>query len=759
MIEEHLIREFIAEVEEHLLVLEPGLLRLEKEPDSPELLQDIFLATHSIKGTASYVGLSHISHFTHTIESLLDRLRKQEIRASSELIDTLLEGLDMLKLLVTNVSLGKSAPDTSAIERKLTQWHEQSTTKEEYPQDRMKLETRNSKLERQDQEPVASQSPSPIFDPLTFQIDPEDWEIFADIAHQQIEFMRLALETIRQLSCEQPEVHSEQLRPPVEAFANAFRTFQSSAGILNVDVFNQYLKQPADDVAKFSQPTHTLTAQDLSWIEDIIRNLEQITNTISESLITESEGPDQPVQSAPPTAEPLIIDTISGQHTLRVNAERIDYLLNLIGELVINRARLTQVGTEIRTIHEDLRAGEGGIFDLEPTQRKKATRIFKKLKDLFDEISLDLGRLTNQLQEGTMRIRMIPLSQVVSRFPRMVRDLSRQAGKEVEIEIYGADTELDKTVMDIIGDPLIHLVRNAIDHGIETPEERLASGKSHQGTIKLSACHQGNQVVIEVADDGRGIDVNRVKEKALQQHLITPKEINTLQTQEIAALIFHPGFSTLDTASPLSGRGVGLHIVKRYLEKLNGAIELETTPVTGSKFTIRLPLTLAIIPALMVGVKSEIFAIPLVSVEEAVRITAQDIKTIESHQVIRLRERMIPLLDLADLLGSPVFGARKTPSEPGTGKLQVPFYEEEKQEKFYGVIISDGLREIGLIVDTLVGESDIVIKSLSDELVNVEGISGASIQGDGRVALVLDATAIIDLASKRFRRTRVPKVS
>jgi two-component system chemotaxis sensor kinase CheA len=753
--EENLIREFIAEAEEHLLILEPNLLRLEKEPDNIELVNDIFLATHSIKGTASYVGLSHISHFTHILETLLDHRRKQDIRTSPELIDILLEGLDMLKLLINHVSLGKPAPDTSMIEMKLTQWKEMETQNEEQAKDNTEHRTKNAEKETRTKRPDSSEPRTPIFDPRSLPVDLEDCEIFADIASQQIEFMHLSLDMIRKAYLKNPEVIHDHITSPLESLAKAFRNIQSSAAMLNVETLNQVLEEHAQYFSEIVTPTHILTETDLSGIEEIIRNLDDIATTIAECSVKELQSLDQSAQAPPPSPEPLILDTFFGQHTLRVNAERVDYLLNLIGELVINRARLVQVGAEIKNIHEDLRTGEGDILNPFPPQRKKAIRIFKKLKDMFDEITLDLGRLTNQLQEGTMRIRMIPLSQIVSRFPRMIRDLSRQAGKEVDIEIHGSETELDKTVMDIIGDPLIHIVRNAIDHGIETPEERHASGKPLQGKIVLSAYHQGNQVVIEVEDDGKGIDVKRVKEKAIQQHLITPKEAETLQDQEIVALIFHPGFSTVETISPLSGRGVGLHIVKRYLEKLNGSIELETTPGKGSQFTIRLPLTLAIIPALMVSVKSETFAIPLTSVEEAIRVSQQEIKTIESHKVIRLRERMIPLIELTDLLGSSVFEGQNPEIEIQPEDLGFTSSEDEGQEKFYGVIISDGFREIGLVVDSFVGESDIVIKSLDDELVNVEGISGASIQGDGRIALVLDAVSLIDLAIKRLRQRRV----
>jgi len=748
MINENLIREFIAEAEEHLFILEPNLLRLEKEPDNIELINDMFLATHGIKGTASYVGLPHISSFTHTLEALFDLLRKRDIRTSPELIDVLLEGLDMLKLLVNSVSLGKPTPDTSVIEMKLVQWKEQGSKVTEEQGMRSK-------------EQLPALKSSVLNTGFLKEIDLEDGEIFADIASQQIELMYLSLGMIREAQSGNHETAHPQISSLLESLSRAFQNIQSSAAMLSVEALNSILEEHARHFSVLKSFT-TLTESDTTNIERIIRTIEEITNTIAEYSEMESQLTVQTSQSIPSTSEPLIFDTSFGQHMLRVNAERVDDLLNLVGELVINRARLVQVGNEIQNIHDDLRTGEAFLLSPSPIQRKKSVRIFKKLRDMFDEIILDLGRLANQLQEGTMRIRMIPISQVVNRFPRMVRDLSRQAGKDVEIEIHGADTELDKSVVDIIGDPLIHIIRNAIDHGIELPEDRQAHGKPLPGKIILSAYHQGNQVVIEVEDDGRGIDLQLVKDKAIKQRLIAPQDADTLQDKEIAYLIFHTGFSTVETVSSLSGRGVGLHVVKRYLEKLNGTIELDTTPGKGSKLAIKLPLTLAIIPALMVSVKTEIFALPLISVEEAIRISEQEIRTIESHKVVRLREKMVPLVNLTDLLGEPIFGTQifrssfDSPFDSTQDRTQDMIQDKEK---LYGVVINDGLREIGLIVDSLVGESDIVIKSLDDDLVNVEGVSGASIQGDGRVALVLDPASLIELTIKRFRQSKVPKVS
>ena len=741
--EEHLIREFIAEAEEHLFTLEPNLLRLEKYPDNKELLNEIFLATHSIKGTASYVGLTHISNFTHSLESLLDRLRKGSLRTSPPLIDTLLQGVDTLKELVRHVAFGQAAPDTTDMTRQLLQWEERNSA------DIQAEPSSSDSLVASQPESLGADVSTEFVEQLA-KLDPEDAEIFADIAGQQLELMRLSLEKIR----EQP-LSSLPRKSPTEALTTlikAFHSIKSSAALLDLDELDDILDLQKRHLSRLEAPSHMLTAEDLETIGQIIQKVDAIAKHLS-SYSHEEVSP-QTQEKTVELSAPFIpnFDNVQGQ-TLRVDADRVDHLLNLVGELVINRARLDQIGQQIRQIYEALRTGDMSLTHPFAIEQKSQIRRFKKLKEHFDEITQELSRISNQMQEGTMRIRMVPIGQVVNRFPRMVRDLSRESGKEVDISIQGAETELDKSVIDLIGEPLIHIIRNAIDHGIEGPEERSQQGKMRQGLISISAYHEGNQVIIEIADDGRGIDAQLVKEKALEQQIISPQEANTLQSKELSYLIFHSGFSTVESVSSLSGRGVGLNVVKRYLEKINGAVELQSQPGKGCRFIIRLPLTLAIIPALMVKVKTEIFAIPLISVEEAIRITPSDIKTIESHKVIHLRERMVPIFDLAELFGSALFEVRKRiHSEESEFFHELEQEEDEGEEKFYGVIISDGFQEIGLIVDRFLGENDIVIKSLDDELLNVEGISGASIRGDGEISLVIDPVSLCTLAVSHMQQ-------
>ena len=727
MVEEHLIREFIAEAEEHVLALEPNLLRLEKEPENLELVNEIFIATHSIKGTASYVGLNHISSFTHSLESLLDRLRKQQIQATPALIDILLQGVDTVKLLVQHISSGKPAPDTSAIETRLLEW-----------------EAQHEPEERPQHEP---QPPAPpVITLFGASVDPEDAEVFADIVAQQTEFLSLSLEKLRsQLAANPAEVHAA-LAPMVKAVA----TVQSSAELLDIEDLSNLIGKHHKYLISLESPEYEINPADLEEISSMI----QAFRTISSVLTSTTQQ-----QPATPTPKAIVdraaplpqAEAAYGQHVLRVNAERVDALMSFVGELVINRARFAQIGQEIKTIYDDLRSGAGWFTASSPADQKAYTRRFKKLKDLFDVATLDLGRLTGQMQEGTMRIRMVPVAQIVNRFPRMARDLSRQAGKEVEVQISGADTELDKTVVDVLSEPLIHLIRNAIDHGIEPPQERLNFGKPRQGIISITAYHEGNQVIIEIQDDGRGIDAERVKQRAIQQRLISEKDGENLSERDIIGLIFHTGFSTVETVSNLSGRGVGLNVVKRSLEKINGAVEVASSPQKGCRFMIKLPLTLAIISVLIVNIRQNIFAIPLVAVEEAIRITPQHIRTIKSQPVISWREHTVSLFDLSELFDN-YFSELRVHSDSEAANQEAIYW--------YIVILTDGYRRIGVIVDGLIGEDDIVLKPLTGEQTSVQGIAGAYIRGDGEVSLVIDAATLINLAERGEQRTRrIPGVS
>ncbi len=397
------------------------------------------------------------------------------------------------------------------------------------------------------------------------------------------------------------------------------------------------------------------------------------------STVQESNEPDTSIKKTPKIKQ-----------TVRVDIDRLDKLMNLVGELVMHKGRLEQIG---------------------------ATH---KVTDLNETIE-QIDRITTDLQSVVMKVRMVPIEAVFNRFPRMVRDLAKDLDKEVEFLLEGKETELDRTVIDEIGDPLVHLLRNALDHGLESTQERVAKGKPRQGNVILRARHEGNNVYIDVEDDGAGINPDRIADKAIEKGLITAKEAENLSKEEIINLLFTPGFSTATNVTDISGRGVGLDVVKTKIESLSGEIFVDSRPGSGTKFRIKLPLTLAIIQALMVAVKDEIYAIPLSSVDETTVITMRDIKTIQSQEVIMLRGNVLPLFRLTSLIDLP---------------------SESSDEEMYVVVVRKADRQIGLVVDTLIGQQEIVIKALGKILTGISGIAGAIVAGDGNVRLILDINTL-----------------
>jgi two-component system, chemotaxis family, sensor kinase CheA len=395
--------------------------------------------------------------------------------------------------------------------------------------------------------------------------------------------------------------------------------------------------------------------------------------------------------------------------TVRVDVERLDALLDLVGELVINRTRISAISSRLSHLVAD-----------------------KALANELADSAAMLARTTNEIQESIMRVRMVPIGQVFERFPRLVRDVAKARGKEVELRISGSQTDLDKTIVDEVGEPLMHLLRNSIDHGIEPPALREQRGKPRAGTIALDAYHEGNQIIIEVADDGGGIDLDKVRARGIRQGLISAEE--RLSDRELIELIFTPGFSTADEVSDLSGRGVGMDVVKKNITALKGVFDVDSTAGQGTKFTIKLPLTLAIIQALLVRVARELYAIPLDSVLESQRVEMSEVRTIGGNEVITLRGQVVPLLRISDVFA---LGGKRDP------------------EKLMVVIVGLQGRQVGLVVDSFEGEQEIVIKPLSDVVGRVSGISGATILGNGSISLIVDVHSLVSDAYADRRTARV----
>ena len=412
----------------------------------------------------------------------------------------------------------------------------------------------------------------------------------------------------------------------------------------------------------------------------------------------EAQKKEDPKAAAPAKKAPATVE-----QTIRVDVKRLDHLMNLIGELVLAKNRLIKINDDVE-------------------ERYEGEEFLEELNQVVSIVSL----VTTDLQIAVMKTRMLPIGKVFNKFPRMIRDLSRELNKKIELVISGEETELDKSIVEEIGDPLVHIIRNSCDHGIESPEERIAKGKPEMGTIALKAYNEGNQIVIQIDDDGKGLDPEMLKNKSLEKGIITEKEADSMSDKEAYALIFKPGFSTAAAVTNVSGRGVGMDVVKTNIEKLNGIIDIDSEVGKGTSIKLKIPLTLAIIQALLVGVQEEHYAIPLASVLETVRISKDEIYTVEGKNVMRLRDDVLSLVHIGDI------------------------FEVERildaSEHAYVVVLGLGTSKLGLIVDTLVGQEEIVIKSLGDYLKGIEGIAGATIRGDGGVTLIVDVVALMSMA-------------
>jgi len=470
--------------------------------------------------------------------------------------------------------------------------------------------------------------------------------------------------------------------------------------------FVDVIKQLLDDIKNKKDDTS---------IDEIVRKLKLVNEgkvaVSSSQMKTASNQTNKKVENK---ASQIKKVSKAIEQTIRVDVSRLDSLMNLVGELVLSRNRITQLANELEKKFE-------GEF----------------LVEQLSETTSQIGLITTELQLAVMKTRMVPIGKVFNKFPRMMRDLCRDLNKEIELIITGEDTELDKSVVEEIGDPLVHMLRNAVDHGIEPPEERIKKKKPKKGTVWLNAYHEGNHIVIEVKDDGRGIDPEKIKKKAVEKGIITPEEAKNLNKEEIFGLIFRPGFSTAEKVTGVSGRGVGMDVVKTNIEKLNGIIQVESEINKGSTFKLKLPLTLAIIQALLVEVSGEVFAIPLVSVIETVRINEDEIHNFEGREVLKLRDSVLSLIRLDEVF-----------------QLEGSFSTE-----MYVVVVALAEKRIGLIVDRLVGQEEIVIKSLGEYIGGNIGIAGATIMGDGKVRLIIDVSGVMEIATKMPRRIKHKKSS
>ncbi len=645
---EEIVQDFLLEAEELLEELDEDLVKLESSSDDTDLLNKIFRAFHTIKGSSSFLGFETLTHLTHRLEDVLNKLRKFELSLSSELMDAILAGVDKAKEII-EVIKEKGDPEAIDVEENISAL---------------------SKFLEEPQEPREEISEEELLKEQEEEIKEE--ELLENVESEQ-----------------EPEETKEE---------KAEDKTKKSDDEIEAEIQRLLAQRMEEDKKRRQQKKQEEQKQEEIKKEETQKEEEKQAQ--AQPKPAQETKPQSQKQQAKPKPKPVI------EQTIRVDVTRLDDLMNLVGELVLGKNRLVSVAQKAE-------------------EKFEGDDIVEELSGVASQITL----VTTDLQMGVMKTRMVQVGKVFNKFPRVVRDISKELNKEVELIIEGAETELDKSVVEEINDPLVHIIRNAIDHGIEPKEKRLAAGKPPKGKIVLSAFHEGNYIIIKTTDDGGGMDPEVLKSKALEKGIITETEARQMTKEEAFGLIFKPGFSTAQKVSNISGRGVGMDVVKTNIEKLNGTIEVTSEINKGTTIMLKIPLTLAIIQALLVKVTKEFFAIPLVSVVETVRINKDDINKVENRDVLRLRDSIIPLVYLGDALGI------------GKNKKTID------SKEIYVVVVAVAEKKIGLVVDKLIGREEIVIKSLGHYLTNIKSISGATIMGDGSVTLILDIPSIVSEAS------------
>lgn len=658
------IRAFLDEVDEQLQLFEENILKLEQNVNDDEIIKTLFRVAHTLKGSSAAVGFEKMKILTHEMEDMLDKIRSGKIKVIKQVIDLLFKCLDELKTLKEEFSSnGGMKTDITLI---LSELHKYISN-DQLLKETMNAETNkkfNLDLEQQIQVQQAAASGLNVF--------VCEVKLKKDCAMKTVRAF-LILNFLNQLGTvikSEPDITDMNDNIDVESISYLLIT-EFNKKELKIKVLDRMLEIESFNADLF----------DLNLVHSQSDNVGNMTKSNG----YEGQNTNETKNKA--------------NQTVRVDIGRLEKMMEMVGELVIEKSRITQI---VSLLHE----------------RYNSDNSFEDLEEISNQIS----RITNELQELVLKVRMLPIKQLFSRIPRLVRDLANSLHKEIELVIEGEDTELDKTIIEDLADPLIHLIRNAADHGIEAPDERLKAGKNPKGNIKVNAYHQENQFILIVQDDGRGINLNKVKEAALEKGIISRQDSDALNDKEILELIFKPGFSTSQSISDISGRGVGMDIVRNNINKLNGVIEVETKELEGTKFIIKLPLTLAILNGLLIRINNEIYAIPVSNVIEIVRLNEKEIKKVKKQDVVIIRERTISLIWLHDY-------------------FKVP--RKRRNKNIIIVILGVAEKRFGLVVDELIGNQEIVVKNFSSYIGKLDIFSGATILGDGNVACILDVAGIV----------------
>lgn len=799
---EELLKDFFAEAEQQVEQLESNVLVIENDPSNHEAIDEIFRAAHTLKGGSATVEMMELSHFTHTVEDVLDEIRSDKLKVDEDVVDILLTSIDVIKAMLEARQNGSVYEEN--IDELVNKLHAYIPQKGDSKQ----------KAKPAAPKPVAT--PAPV---VQVQSPPQtSGMILPDLSEEEFAELKETCEGSQKLWCVAVKfdesnpmntVGGIQVFAALKSIGNVLKTVPDFDALYEdqfyEDVF-YYVATSADgsqlenasflsDVTlitdahqiiehttgtaaevKQAQPAKTspVQMQQLSsetkmsdaqndLVKDILNDnvLKPEPATVSKTEPAKQDASESAKEKEQKKAEPKKENSHSQQGSiLRVDSRRIDNLMNLVSEAVINKASFNQLAMQnasgisrFQTLETEFKEKLRTLFDklpeyIEQTKngvsateiRKNILQEYSSLGNIFDEYEAEskniyakfrsytqnLGTIAGDLQEGVMKIRMVPINQIFSRFPRVVRDLQRDLNKKIDLVIEGEDTELDKSVVEDLLDPIMHCVRNSVDHGIEMPDVRVANGKPETGTVLLKASNEGNMIVIEIKDDGAGIDVEKVKNKAIEKGIIHPEKVIT--DQEAYQLIMQPGFSTADKISNISGRGVGLDVVKTMIQNLKGTISVNSTKGKGTSFIIKLPLTLAIIQGLLVRVGREVYSIPIANVIESQCINIKDINHIDNYEIMNVRNEVISILRLSRL-----FGIKET----------------VQSDECYIVIVGSQEKKIGVMVDALIGEEDVVIKPLKDLFTNSPAIAGASILGDGSVSLIIDVSQLLELGVKQ----------
>ncbi|WP_101023725.1 chemotaxis histidine kinase/response regulator CheAY2 [Helicobacter pylori] len=670
---QEIMEDFLIEAFEMNEQLDQDLVELEHNPEDLDLLNRIFRVAHTIKGSSSFLNLNILTHLTHNMEDVLNRARKGEIKITPDIMDVVLRSIDLMKTLLVTIrdtgsdtNNGKENEIEEAVKQlqAITSQNLEGTKETSGTKEAPQKENKEENKEEAKEENKENKAKVPT---ASSQENPASDNPLAD--EPDLDYTNMSAE----------EVEAE-----IERLLNK--------------------RQEVDKERRAQKKQEAKPKQ-----EEQAKPKQEVTPT-KETPKTETLKTETPKAPKTETKAKAKADTeenkapsIGVEQTVRVDVRRLDHLMNLIGELVLGKNRLIRIYSDVE-------------------ERYDGEKFLEELNQVVSSISA----VTTDLQLAVMKTRMQPVGKVFNKFPRMVRDLSRELGKSIELIIEGEETELDKSIVEEIGDPLIHIIRNSCDHGIEPLEERRRLNKPETGKVQLSAYNEGNHIVIKISDDGKGLDPVMLKEKAIEKGVISERDAEGMSDREAFNLIFKPGFSTAKVVSNVSGRGVGMDVVKTNIEKLNGIIEIDSEVGVGTTQKLKIPLTLAIIQALLVGIQEEYYAIPLSSVLETVRISQDEIYTVDGKSVLRLRDEVLSLVRLSDIF-----------------KVDAIL---ESNSDVYVVIIGLADQKIGVIVDYLIGQEEVVIKSLGYYLKNTRGIAGATVRGDGKITLIVDVGAMMDMA-------------